>query len=69
MQIKKETIYMEMTDRHIVAIDLGTSKLAVTVAKVTGSDVEIIYYKESSSDGIRYSSVSNVTRVAESQGG
>ena len=57
---------MEMTDRHIVAIDLGTSKLAVTVAKVIGSDVEIIYYKESSSDGIRYSSVSNVTRVAES---
>ena len=57
---------MEMTDRHIVAIDLGTSKLAVTVAKVTGSDVEIVYYKESASDGIRYSSVSNVTRVAES---
>ena len=57
---------MEMTDRHIVAIDLGTSKLAVTVAKVTGSDVEIVYYKESDSDGIRYSSVSNVTRVAES---
>ncbi len=57
---------MEMTDRHIVAIDLGTSKLAVTVAKVIGSDVEIIYYKESTSDGIRYSSVSNVTRVAES---
>ena len=57
---------MEMTDRHIVAIDLGTSKLAVTVAKVIGSDVEIIYYKESASDGIRYSSVSNVTRVAES---
>ena len=55
-----------MTDRHIVAIDLGTSKLAVTVAKVIGSDVEIIYYKESTSDGIRYSSVSNVTRVAES---
>ena len=57
---------MEMTDRHIVSIDLGTSKLAVTVAKVIGSDVEIIYYKESASDGIRYSSVSNVTRVAES---
>ena len=55
-----------MTDRHIVSIDLGTSKLAVTVAKVIGSDVEIIYYKESASDGIRYSSVSNVTRVAES---
>ena len=59
---------MEMTDRHIVAIDLGTSKIAVTIAKVTGSDVEIVYYKENPSDGIRYSSVSNVTRAAETLG-
>ena len=59
---------MEMTDRHIVAIDLGSSKLALTVAKVTGSDVEIVYYKESHSDGIRYSSVYNVSRVAECLG-
>ena len=33
---------MEITDRHIVAIDLGTSKLALTVAKVTGRDVQIV---------------------------
>ena len=56
---------MEMTDRHIVAIDLGTTKLAVTVAKVTGLDVQIIYYKESPSAGIRYSSVFHVTQAAE----
>ncbi|MBQ7811047.1 MAG: cell division protein FtsA [Bacteroidales bacterium] len=56
---------MEITDRHIVAIDLGTYKLAVTVAKVTGMDVQIIYYKESPSAGIRYSSVFHVTQAAE----
>lgn len=57
---------MEITDRHIVAIDLGTSKLAVTVAKVTGLDVQIVYYKESHAAGIRYSSVFHVTQAAES---
>lgn len=56
---------MEMTDRHIVAIDLGTSKLALTVAKVTGRNVQIVYYKESPSAGIRYSSVFHVTQVAD----
>ncbi len=56
---------MEMTDRHIVAIDLGTSKLAVTVAKVTGRDVQIVYYKESPSAGIRYSSVFHVTQASD----
>ena len=45
---------MEMTDRYIVAIDLGTSKLSITVAKVIGRDVQIVYYKESPSAGIRY---------------
>ena len=56
---------MEMTDRHIVAIDLGTSKLAVTVAQVTGRDVQVVYYKESPSAGIRYSSVFHVTQAAD----
>ena len=35
-------------ERHIVALDLGSSKLAITVAQVNGSDVQIIYYKENS---------------------
>ena len=56
---------MEMTDRHIVALDLGTSKLAVTVAKVDGRDIQVVYYKESPSAGIRYSSVFHVTQAAD----
>lgn len=56
---------MDLTDKHIVTIDLGSSKLAITVAKVNGCDVQIIYYKETASSGIRYSSVFNVMHVTE----
>ena len=51
---------MEMDERHIVAIDLGTSKMALTVAKVNGNDRQIIYYKEVHSAGIKYSGVFNI---------
>ena len=54
-----------MTDRHIVSIDLGTSKIALTVAHVNGGDVQIVYYKETPSAGIRYSSVYNQNHVKE----
>lgn len=50
---------METNEKHIVAIDLGTSKMALTVAKVNGNDKQIIYYKEAHSDGIKYSGVLN----------
>ena len=53
-----------MQDRHIVAIDLGTSKLALIVAKVTGSNVQVVYYKETPSAGIRYSSVFNPSHAS-----
>ena len=56
---------MDTIDKHIVAIDLGTSKIALTVARVEGNDVQIIYYKETESAGIRYSSVFNVKNVTE----
>lgn len=56
---------MEIQDRHIVAIDLGTSKIALTVAKVEGENVQIVYYKETPSAGIRYSSVFNPTHAGE----
>ena len=56
---------MDIIDKHIVAIDLGTSKIAITVAKVNGNDVQIIYYKETPSAGIRYSSVFNVMHVKD----
>ena len=56
---------METNDKHIVAIDLGTSKIALTVAKVIGEDIQVIYYKETPSAGIRYSYVFNVMQVTD----
>lgn len=55
---------MDTNDKNIVAIDLGSSKVALTVAKVNGEDIQIIYYRETPSAGIRYSSVYNVTQAA-----
>ncbi len=54
-----------MEEKNIVAIDLGTSKIALTVAKVNGDDIQVVYYKETPSAGMRYSSVFNNTHVAE----
>ncbi len=53
------------TDRHIMAIDLGTSKIAVTVAKIDGRNIEITYHKETPSRGIKYSRVYNPARASE----
>ena len=55
---------MDTNEKHIVAIDLGSSKIALTVAKVNGEDIQIIYYKETPSAGIRYSSVFNASQVS-----
>ncbi len=54
-----------MEEKNIVAIDLGTSKIALTVAKVNGDDLQVVYYKEVPSAGMRYSSVFNSTQAAE----
>lgn len=54
---------MENIDRHIVAIDMGSSKMSVTVAKVNGEDIQVVYYRESPSAGIRYSSIYNDLHV------
>ena len=54
-----------MEDRHIVSIDLGTSKIALCVAKINGNDVQIIYYKETPSEGIRYSSIYNIVQASD----
>lgn len=50
-------------EKHIVAIDLGTSKIALTVASVSGDDTQIIYYKETPSAGIKYSGVYNILQA------
>ena len=56
---------MDTNEKNIVAIDLGSSKIALTVARVAEDDIQIIYYRETPSAGIKYSSVYNVTHVAE----
>ena len=56
---------MNSIDKYIVSIDLGTSKIALTVATVEGNDVQIIYYKESPSAGIKYSGIYNVSQASE----
>ncbi|MBQ9660094.1 MAG: cell division protein FtsA [Bacteroidales bacterium] len=52
-------------ERYIAAADLGSSKIALSVAKIEGDDIQIIYYKETPSDGIRYSCVFNPKRAAK----
>ena len=54
----------DMDERQLVAIDIGTSKIALTVAKVTGDNVQIIYYRETPSAGIRYSRVINPSKAS-----
>ncbi len=54
-----------MEDRYIVAIDLGTSKIALAVANVEGSETRLVYYKETPSDGMRCSRVLNEAKAAE----
>jgi cell division protein FtsA len=59
-----QTKINDMDERYIAAVDLGTSKIALSVAKVEGNDVQIIYYDEEPSDGIRYSYVYNPAKVS-----
>lgn len=51
-------------EKYIAAIDLGTSKFALAVAKVKGEDVQVVYYREHEADGIRSSVLSNPKRAS-----
>jgi len=55
-----------MDERKIVAIDLGTSKIALTIAHIEGNNVRIIYYRETPSEGINQSCVFNEAKVIAS---
>jgi len=48
-----------MEERYIASLDLGTSKFALTVARINGDDVQILFYRESPSAGVRDSAVWN----------
>lgn len=55
-----------MDEKFIALADLGSSKIALTVAKVTGELTEVLYYKEEKSEGIRHGSIFNPTKASES---
>lgn len=54
-----------MQERYIATADLGSSKIGLCVARVDGKDVQIIYYKETPSDGIRHGCAFNPKRASE----
>ena len=54
-----------MKDRYIATVDLGSSKIALSVARVTGDDVQVLYYRESPSDGVRYGSIFNPKKASK----
>ena len=54
-----------MQQKTIAAIDLGTSKFSIAVARISGEDVEIEYYREYPAAGIRNSFVFNPKQASE----
>lgn len=53
-----------MQERYVATADLGSSKIGISVARVAGDDIQVIYYKESSSDGINHGCVYNPIRAS-----
>lgn len=55
-----------MDEKHIVSIDLGSDKIGLAVARIDGRNVEMMYYKETHSEGIVRGAVSNVKKATDS---
>ena len=51
-------------ERYVASADLGSAKIAISVARVEGDDIQIVYYKETPSDGIRHSIVFNPMKAS-----
>ncbi len=54
-----------MEEKYIASIDLGSSKFGICVARVNGDDVQIVYYKETPSEGIRASLIANPMKASQ----
>ena len=54
-----------MEEKYIASIDLGSSKFGICVARVNGDDVQIVYYKETPSEGIRASLIANPMKTSQ----
>ena len=53
-----------MEEKYIASIDLGSSKFGLCVARVNGDDIQIVYYKETPSEGIRASLITNPMKAS-----
>ncbi len=54
-----------MEEKYIATLDLGSSRITLTVAKASGDDLQILYYNSAPSAGIRNSAVYNPQKAAE----
>ena len=54
-----------MEEKYIASIDLGSSKFGLCVARVNGDDIQIVYYKETPSEGVRSSLIANPMKASE----
>ena len=53
-----------MEEKYIAAIDMGSAFITLTVARITGDDIQIVYYKKHKSDGIPNSAVLNPMKAS-----
>lgn len=54
---------MDMEERYIASVDIGTHKTALCVAKVSGEDVQMVWYRQRPSDGVNHGSVYNIKKT------
>lgn len=58
-----------MEERYIASVDFGSSRIALAVASVSGQDVQLMYYNDTPSNGVRNSLILNPGRAAEQLSG
>ena len=58
----------EMDERYVAAVDLGSSAVRLCVASVRGDEVQVVYYGETASGGVRSSLVFNPRMAAMAVG-
>lgn len=54
-----------MEEKYIASTDLGSSKIALSVARIEGENIQVVYYEETPSAGIRNSYVFNPKMVED----
>ena len=53
-----------LDERYAAAVDLGSSAVRLCVARILGDEVEVVYYRETESEGVRASLIYNPRMAA-----